>query len=324
MPDNKKYYYIKLKDNYFDQDNIKVLEAQENGYIYSLIIIKLSIKSARYGGCLMMTDKIPYSPDKIETLAKIINHDVSHVRDAIRIASELDLITIVDGYQIWITQIQNMIGHSSTEADRMRKYRKQLDNGKEQKKKKSVTNVITNVITNEQQMLECNKCTPELEKERDIKLEREIKINSRTHAREEKNNFKDPLIDYLSTSNPSFQEYQPAEHKASEQFDIDGLMKLWNDSGLPNCGLPFNLPNLGPVKDAIQGYGHDYIRETIINLSENKEKIGSKYIPSFYSLLANGKMGIWHDWKENKSNTPDQYNMEQDIGFGTTEVINND
>jgi len=29
MSDNKKYYYLKLKDNYFDQDHIKVIEARE-------------------------------------------------------------------------------------------------------------------------------------------------------------------------------------------------------------------------------------------------------------------------------------------------------
>jgi len=133
------------------------------------------------------------------------------------------------------------------------------------------------------------------------------------------------ILDCLTTSLPSFQEYQPSEHKAPEQYDIDGLMKLWNDSGLPNCGTSYTLPNPRECLNAIKGYGEEYIKETILNLAENKDKImeGCK-LPAFVSLLLNGKMGYWHDWKEKKSTNPDQYNMEQDIGFGTTEVINND
>ena len=35
MSDNKKYYYLKLKDNFFDSDEIKILEQMKNGYKYS-------------------------------------------------------------------------------------------------------------------------------------------------------------------------------------------------------------------------------------------------------------------------------------------------
>lgn len=126
MSDNKKYYYIKVKDNYFEKDAIKILESQDNGYIYSLIILKLALKSARHEGCLMMTDRIAYSPDNVDILAKIINHDVSHVRDAIRAAKDLDLISIIGAEEIWMNDIQGMIGSSSTEADRKRKYRRKL------------------------------------------------------------------------------------------------------------------------------------------------------------------------------------------------------
>ena len=127
MATSKTYYYIKLKDNYFDQDNIKVLESMENGYIYSLIIIKLYLKSAKSEGKLMMTSTIPYNPNKVDILAKVINHDVSHVREAIQLGVELDLITIIDSNEIWLNDIQNFIGKASTEADRKRLYRRNLD-----------------------------------------------------------------------------------------------------------------------------------------------------------------------------------------------------
>lgn len=124
--DNHKYYYIKLKDTYFEQDNVKILESLPNGHIYSLILIKLYLKACKHGGQLMMTPSIPYDPENLQTLASVINHDVSHVRESIKIGEELDLITILDGREIWLNEIQNLIGESSTEADRIRAYRQKL------------------------------------------------------------------------------------------------------------------------------------------------------------------------------------------------------
>ncbi len=126
MSDNKKYYYIKLKDNYFDQDNIKVLESVPNGHIYSLIVVKLYLKATKYGGQLRMTESIPYDPKKIDILASVLNHDVAHVKEAIRFSNELGIISILDTGDMWMSEIQNFIGHSSSEADRKRAYRSKI------------------------------------------------------------------------------------------------------------------------------------------------------------------------------------------------------
>lgn len=154
MADNRKYYYIKLKENYFEQDNIKVLESMKNGHTYSLIIIKMYLKASKNNGQLMMTQNIPYDPSNVDVLASVIGHDIDHVKEAIRLGVQLDLIKVIDGRQIWMTEIQNMIGESSTEADRIRSYRRSLD--------KSV------------QMY--NKSTPEKEREKDIDIKKEKDI----------------------------------------------------------------------------------------------------------------------------------------------------
>jgi uncharacterized phage protein (TIGR02220 family)/predicted phage replisome organizer len=169
MADNEKYYYIKLKDNYFEQDNIKVLESMKNGHVYSLIIIKLYLKASKTDGQLMMTQRIPYDPNNVGVLASVIGHDVDHVKEAIRLGVQLDLIKIIDGKEIWMTEIQNMIGQSSTEADRIRNYRKKLD----EKLLPESTDV---------QMYD--KSTPEIEKEIEKKKELE-KEKQRTENREQ-------------------------------------------------------------------------------------------------------------------------------------------
>ena len=160
MSDNKKYYYIKLKDNYFDQDNIKVLESMKNGHTYSLILIKMYLRASKYNGRLMMTQAIPYEPDNIDILAGVLGHDVDHVKETIRLAVNLDLITIIDGREIWMTEIQNFIGQSSSEADRIRDYRRRL--GGESLPPPEEADV---------QMYD--KCTPEIERE--LEIDKEIK-----------------------------------------------------------------------------------------------------------------------------------------------------
>ncbi len=45
MAANKKYYYLKLKDNYFDSDEIIILESMADGYKYSNILLKLYLRS---------------------------------------------------------------------------------------------------------------------------------------------------------------------------------------------------------------------------------------------------------------------------------------
>ena len=126
MSDNKKYYYLKLKDNYFDQDNIKVLESLPNGHLYSLIILKLYLKACKYNGHLKMTDSIPYDPEKIGILSNVIGHDRDNVEKALNAAFSLGLITKLESGEMWMTEIQNYIGESSTEGDRKRKYRAML------------------------------------------------------------------------------------------------------------------------------------------------------------------------------------------------------
>jgi predicted phage replisome organizer len=126
LSDNKKYYYLKFKENYFEQDHIKALEALENGYIYSLILIKLYLKAVKHEGQLRINEFIPYKASDVSVLAKVIGHDPDHVMKAINGAKSLGIIEIVDSGDMWISDIQNFIGQSSTEGDRKRIYRQKL------------------------------------------------------------------------------------------------------------------------------------------------------------------------------------------------------
>jgi len=163
VADNKKYYYLKLKENFFESDEAIILESMPDGYIYSNILLKLYLRSLKNNGLLMFNNLIPYNT---QMLATITRHQVGTVEKAIQIFQQLKLIEVLDNGALYMTNIQNFVGKSSTNADRIRKYR----------------NSVTNVTTNEQQML--NKCAPEIEIEKEI--EKKIELNKELELEQEK------------------------------------------------------------------------------------------------------------------------------------------
>lgn len=124
MADNKKYYYMRLNENYFDSDVQVLLESMPDGYLYSNILLKLYLKSLKNDGRLMFNDKIPYSPQMIATITR---HQVGTVEKALQIFKDLNIIDVIDTGAIYMLDIQNFIGKSNTEADRKRDYRRRID-----------------------------------------------------------------------------------------------------------------------------------------------------------------------------------------------------
>lgn len=155
MSDNKKYYYLRLKDNFFDSDELKILESMKDGYLYSNILLKLYLRSLKNDGKLVVNDRIPYNA---EMLASVTGHQIGTVKQALSIFKDLGLIDVLENGAIYMLDIQNFIGKGSSEADRKREYRQRIETDR------------TNVQTNLRQISE--KSPPEIE----IKLEKEIKI----------------------------------------------------------------------------------------------------------------------------------------------------
>ena len=158
MSDNKKYYYLRLKENFFDSEEMKIIEGMPDGYLYSNILLKLYLRSLKTDGRLMLGGKIPYSP---EMISSVTGHPVGIVKQAISIFKELGLIEILDNGAIYITDIQNFIGKGSTEADRIREYRKKIaDEGK--------------TLIDSPQVIDCTNVQQKYTRDRDRDRDRDI------------------------------------------------------------------------------------------------------------------------------------------------------
>jgi predicted phage replisome organizer len=120
MADNRKYYYLKLKESYFDDDAIVLLESMQDGILYSYILLKLYLKSLKHGGRLQLDESIPYTPQMIATITR---QQIGTVERAIKIFLQLGLMEQMADGAFYMSNIELLIGQSSTEGERKRRAR---------------------------------------------------------------------------------------------------------------------------------------------------------------------------------------------------------
>ena len=164
MSDNRKYYYLKLKESYFDDDAIVLLESMQDGMLYSNILLKLYLKSLKYGGTLQLDENIPYTAQMIATITR---QQVGTVERALQIFMKLGLVEPLDNGALYMSNIELFIGQSSTEGERKRRARMKIS---EQKR-----------LSGQVSEAKADICPPEIEikKEIDIEIEKE-RVRTRT------------------------------------------------------------------------------------------------------------------------------------------------
>ena len=186
MSDNKKYYYLRLKDNFFDSDELKILESTKDGYLYSNILLKLYLRSLKNDGKLVVNERIPYNS---EMLASVTGHQVGTIKQALSMFKELGLIEVLENGAIYMLDIQNFIGKGSTEADRQRLYDRRISEERKQNK-----------LTQSRNLEEiCKKSTPEIEieLEKDIEIEKEIDSSAKSTTTKRKR-FEKPTLSQIT------------------------------------------------------------------------------------------------------------------------------
>lgn len=123
MADNdKRYYWLKLKRDFFKRHDIRIIEAMPNGKDYILFYLKLLCESVDHDGNLRFSEQIPYNEEMLST---ITNTNVDIVRSAIKIFSQLGMMEILDDGTYFMNEVQRMIGSAvdNDNANRQRRFR---------------------------------------------------------------------------------------------------------------------------------------------------------------------------------------------------------
>ena len=145
MQEQKKYYWIKLKTNFFSKDEIDFLLSQKNGCEYIVLYQMLCLLTANNNG--EMTTKIgemivPYNVEKIVRDTKYFDTDTVVV--AIELFRKLGLIYQEEDGALKISNFDEMVGSETQWAEKKRKLREKQKN--KQLELKKGDNVPDNVL----------------------------------------------------------------------------------------------------------------------------------------------------------------------------------
>lgn len=128
---DKKYYWLRLKRDFFKRHDIQIVENMSNGKDYILFYLKLLCESVDHEGNLRFSDEIPYSA---EMLATITNTNVDIVRSAIEIFSKLGMIDILDDGTYFMNEVQKMVGSATQDEHTRESTRLRVQKCREKKK----------------------------------------------------------------------------------------------------------------------------------------------------------------------------------------------
>lgn len=116
----QKFFWLKLKRDFFKRHDIKIVEAMPNGKDYILFYMKLLLESIDHEGALRFSDTVPFND---QMLSVITDTNIDVVRSAIKVFNELRMIEILDDGTIYMCEVSKMIGSETAAAERKRAQR---------------------------------------------------------------------------------------------------------------------------------------------------------------------------------------------------------
>ena len=166
----KKYYWLKLKDNFFNQKEVKKLRRIAGGDTYTIIYLKMQLLSIKKDGIIEFegTEK-----DLAEQLSYEIDEDLNNIQVTLSFLKVNNLIEEISENNFLLTKVPDCIGKEGASAERVRRHRERkalLEKEKEQKMLQcngEVTNSNNAVI----------KSNTEIEKEKEIEIEKDNNIS---------------------------------------------------------------------------------------------------------------------------------------------------
>ncbi len=116
----KKYYWLKLKDDFFNLTTTKLLRKMPEGDKLTIIYLKLQLLSLKNDGSIIHYKLLP---NLSEELAIAIDEESQYVSLTISTLQKLHLIEAISSDEYLLTAMQNLIGSETKSAIQKREYR---------------------------------------------------------------------------------------------------------------------------------------------------------------------------------------------------------
>ena len=155
VTENRRYYWLQLKDDFFNSKEMKLMRKLPGGEEITIIYLKMMLASLAEQGKLYFEG---LAEDLAEELSLIIDEDPEAIRLTLMFLTKKKLLTTSDNYQFNLEQVPEMIGSETASARRVRKHREN------------------------QKALQCNsdvtKCNGDIDIDRDIDIDKGQKPQS--------------------------------------------------------------------------------------------------------------------------------------------------
>lgn len=172
MSTPKRYFWLKFKDTFFQQKEIKKLRTIAGGATYTIIYLKMQLLSVKNEGVLKF-DKT--EKDLAEQLSIELDEKYDDVVLVIAYMQKHNLIESISDDEFLLPNVPPLIGSEGDSAERVRKLRSR-------------------------KALQCNKpvtkCNTELELEKKIEIEKEKKVNVLKHVALTRTEYDSLIRDY--------------------------------------------------------------------------------------------------------------------------------
>lgn len=218
MSIDKKYYWLKLKEGFFREKEIKKLRKIAGGDTYTIIYLKMQLISLKKEGRLYFEG---LEESFSEEIALEIDEEVENVKITIMYLLKTNLLEELSENEYLLNRAALSIGSESQGAERVRKFRD---------KNKDIKVLQGNAIV--------TKSNTEIEKEKEIELElkREIELELKKKLKKEKQKtFSSDSDEYRLSiylwkfiSNNNGEAKEPNMQKWSKGFDL--ILRLDNRS----------------------------------------------------------------------------------------------
>ena len=209
-----KYYWLKLKKDFFKRHDIRIIEAMPNGKDYILFYLKLLVESVDHEGQLRFSDTIPYNADM---LSVITNTNVDIVKSALKVFTELKMIEVLDDCTIYMNEVSKMIGSAADNDNAIRQQRFR-DNQKASKMGIPDVSVTKNNASVTECVTESNE-SKSIEKDIEIEIEKDIDKNMSLSV--------SPVLSQTEQRKLLFAQFWEAYPKCKRKVDRDGCERAF-------------------------------------------------------------------------------------------------
>jgi predicted phage replisome organizer len=206
MSKTKKYYWLKLREDFFDDPQDETIQyITEQNPLYTIFYLKLCLKALRTDGKMLRYIGSKCLPYDVDSLAKLTNMDKDTVRCALALFKEIGLVRFLDSGELFLTQIDEMVGSETEEAIRSRKRR-----SRQALTTDTVPELPGQCAVNDRLVTAEQPPEKEIEKELEIEKETEKETRDRDRVRDREKK------DLFETLLPSYQISEPLADKIRE------------------------------------------------------------------------------------------------------------